>query len=73
MFEFINKIFIALLIFSGTLATNCIPLNNEPSIFDLNQWTSLMSIYSNVIECNGSCNTLDDPSGRICLTDQSKI
>ena len=53
----------------------CISLNNQlcmsrptPINFIPNQHNQGLSYYSfmvNLDRCNGSCNTLDDPSGRI--------
>ena len=61
--------------FSGSLATSCIPLNNQPCItrsdlIDLspgeqNQGFRHYPFMINLDSCNGSCNTLDEPSGRI--------
>ena len=77
MLRFIKQMFIGLvlvlLFFDGPLTIKCIPLNSQPclvrgTVIDLNldqvyycQFVISMSM------CDGSCNTLHDPFGRICL------
>ena len=75
--RFIKQMFIGLVLvllyFDGSLAIKCIPLNSQPclvrvKVIDLN--LDEVYYYQFVISmnrCDGSCNTVDDPSGRICL------
>ena len=63
--------------------TKRISLNNQPSmtppiIIDLNpdeynQGLCYEIIMVELVGCNGSCNTLDDSSSRICLAKIQKI
>ena len=78
MFKFIEQAFIALLCFSGSLATKCISLNNEPCLtrstfIDLNP--TELHYYPFMVSldrCNGSCNTIVDPSARICVLNKTE-
>ena len=78
MFTFINQVFISLLRFSGSLATKCISLNNkpcllEPPVIGINLIE--LHYYPFIIRldiCNGSCNTLDDSSGRIYFPNKTE-
>ena len=80
MFGFIKQEFITLLTFSRLLArmvtiSDHLCLSNEPcmtrpTFIDLNPdkyniGLHYNSFMVNLDRCNGSCNTLDDPSGRI--------
>ena len=79
MFRAIKQVFTALLRFSSTLATKCMSLNNQPCItrptlIDLNpdECNQGLGHHPSVVNFNrfdGSCKTLDDPSGRICVSD----
>ena len=63
-----EQVFIAILNFSGSLATKCVPLNNEPFMIrptltdlnptDLNHFLFMVSLD----KCNISCNTVNDLS-----------
>ena len=62
-----------LLGFGGSLTTTCMFLNNQPCTAtptdtDLNP--DELHFYSFIVSldrCDGSCNTADDPFGRICV------
>ena len=78
MFTLIKQMFIALLSFTGSLATKCVSLDSETCM------TGLTLIDSNSIElnfysfmisldkCNGSCNVLDDLSTKTCASSKTK-
>ena len=82
MFKFIKKGFIVLLVcycvVSGSFATKCISLNNEPCLvrpilIDLNQNEFHYYLFMvSLNRCNGYCNTLDDPSGRIYVPNKTE-
>ena len=78
MFKFIRQAFIVLSSLSVLLATNCIPLNNEPYIArpTLIDWNSSELHYYlfmfSLGRYNWSCNILDGLSGRICLPKNRK-
>ena len=76
MLRLIKQVFIALLIFSGSLASTA-------NASDFTTWTyscwlksssrtELLSICGYWDRCNGSCSTLDDPSGKICVQNKTK-
>ena len=64
--------------FSGILATKCVSLNNEPcldrpTLFDLN--SNEFHYYPfrvSLDRCNESCNTVDDLSSRICVSNKAE-
>ena len=66
MFKLTKHAFIALLSFSETLATKCIPLSKEtckirPTLINLN--TLELKYYPLMIslgKCSGSCNSVND-------------
>ena len=67
---------------NGSNFTLCLSLNNQPcmnrpTLIDLdsdeyNQGLHYHPFTINVDRCNGSCNTLDDPSHRICVPDKTE-
>ena len=70
--------------FSGSLGsmtnvsniTTCISLNNWPrmtwpTLYDLFMIYNWPTFMVNLDRCNGSCNFLDDPSGRICVPNKA--
>ena len=75
MFSLIKQVFIVLLNFSESLATNCLFLNDEPSMVrptptDLN--TDELKYYPFMIsldKCTGSYNVL---SPKICVPKETK-
>ena len=78
MVKFIKQIFIALLSFSASLVTKCKFLNNEsclvgPTLIDLvpNQLHYYTFMFS-LDRSNGNCDTLDDPSGKICVLNKKE-
>ena len=76
MFRLIKQVFVSFLSFSGSLAIKCMSLNNETCLAR----TILIDFNSNELyyypfmvyldNCDGTCNTLDDPSARICVLNQ---
>ena len=78
MFWFIKQIFIALLSFSRSLATKCVPLNNESCMtiltlmdlnpIELNYYPSMISLD----KCNRICNAADDLSAKTCVPSEKK-
>ena len=70
--------FIAFLGFSISLATKCVFLNDKPclvrcALIDLNE--SKLHYYQFMVSldrCNESCNTLDDPSSRTYVPDETE-
>ena len=78
MFNLIKQVFIPLLSFSRSLATKCVSLNNEPHmiihfLIDLNLFE--FKYYSFMISldiCNGSCNSVNNLSMRICIPSKRK-
>ena len=68
---------IALLSFSGSLATKCVSLNNEPCMtwptpIDLNSVE--LNYYPFVIslnKCNGSCNIVNELYTKICVSSKT--
>ena len=78
MFKFIKKAFIVLVSFSGSLFTKCMSVNNEtyfarPTLIDWNL-TELHyhPFMLSLDRCNENCNTLDDPSCRICVLNKTE-
>ena len=78
MFWLITQALIAVLSFSGSLATKHAPLNyepcmNRPTIIDLNRiecnYYPIMIILD---KCNGSCNVVDDLSPKICVLSKKR-
>ena len=77
MLRFIMQMFIGLvlvlLFFDGSLTIKCIPLSSQPclvrvTVIDLNlDQVHYCQFVISMSRCDGSCNTLDDPFGRICL------
>ena len=78
MFSLIKQVSIALLTFSGSLATKYMSLNNEPYmigplLIDLNP--AELNYYPFMIgldKCNGSCYAVDDLSTKICVPSEIK-
>ena len=63
--------------------TTCISLNNPPCLIRLtlidsnsdeyNQGLRYYLFIVNLDRCNESCNTLDDPSGKICVPNKTDV
>ena len=74
MFSVNKQMFIVLLSFSNSLATKCVPLNNEPCMIrpflvDLNLVElKYYPLMINLDKCSGSCNSVDDLSVKICVS-----
>ena len=71
--------FIGFACFGGSLAIQCVSMNNQPCaarpmLNDLNldelHYCPFMSILD---RCDGSCNTVEDPFGRICVPNKMKV
>ena len=64
---------LVLLCFGGSLAINCLSMNNQPCIVrsmrtDMNP--DKFHYYPVIISmnrCNGNCSTVKDPFGRMCI------
>ena len=72
MFALIKQVIIALLSFSGSLATKYVSLNNKPCInrpalMDLNPIELNYPFMISLDRYNGSYNTLDYSSAGICV------
>ena len=62
--------------------TACISLNNQPCItrstlvdlnsYEYNQGLGYYTFMVNLDRCNGSCNILDDPSDKTCLSNKTE-
>ena len=73
MFQIIQKAFIGLISFTGSLKNEYMLLNNEQyknrlNLIDLNSIE--LNRYPFMItwdKCNGSCNSVDDLSANICF------
>ena len=73
MFWLIKQMFITFINFSGSLATKCVSLNNEPcmtrpTLIGLNPIE--LKYYPFMVrldKCDGSCNVVDDLSTKICV------
>ena len=78
MFRLIKQVLFILLSFSRLLTTKCVSLNNEPCmirsiLIDLNLVE--FNCYPFMIspdKCNGSCNTVDDLSTKLCVPRKTK-
>ena len=78
MFTLIKQMFIALLSFTGSLATKCVSVNNEPCMtrptlidsnpIELNYYLFVI----NLDKFNGSCNVVDDLSTKISVPTKTK-
>ena len=70
--------FIALLSFSGSLATKCVSLNNVPcmimpTLIDLNPVKlNYHPFMISLDKCSGSCSSVDDLSTKKCVLNKTK-
>ena len=65
-----------------SIFTACMFLNNQscmnrPTLINLNsdEYNQVLQYYPfvfNLVRCNGSCNTLDNTSGRICVPNKTE-
>ena len=68
MFWFIKQVFSALLSFTGSLATKCVSLSNQPctakpTLIDLSHLELMYDPFMvSLDKCNGTCNATDDLS-----------
>ena len=82
MFVFIKKIFLAGLAFLSSLASttllSCISMNNQvrkvrPEIIHVNSNEPVFYPFSiKTSKCSGSCNNINDPYAKICVSDVVK-
>ena len=81
LFRFVKKLFIELLRFGGSLVSGsvkCVSINNEPclvrsTLIDLNSNDChYYPFMASLRKCNGSCNTLDDFSSKICILNKTE-
>ena len=79
MFKFIKQIFVLTLIFFGSLSNvnplECISMNNQeckvrPEIVNVNSNEPLFCPFSiKTSNCSGSCNNINDPYAKTCVSD----
>ena len=78
MFKFIKHVFIALLSFSGSLATKCVSLSEEPCVIRsipivLNPFELHYNLFMiSLDKCSGSCYSVDDLSTKVCVLSKTK-
>ena len=82
MFVFIKKMFLAGLAFLSSLASttllSCISMNNQvrkvrPEIIHVNSNEPVFYPFSiKTSKCSGSCNNINDPYAKICVSDVVK-
>ena len=78
MFWLVKQVFIVLLSFSGSLATKCVSVNNEPcrtrpTLIDLNHVKfNYYPFRTSLDKCNESRNAVDDLSTKICIPSETK-
>ena len=82
MFVFIKKIFYIRSLFLSNLASttslNCISKKNQeckvsPEIIDVNRNKPIFYPFSiKTNKCSGSCNNINDPYAKICVSDVIK-
>ena len=82
MFKFILQIFISTLIFFGGLSSvnllECVSMNNQeckvtPEIVNVNSNEPLFYPFSiRASKCSGSCNNINDPYAKLCVSDVVK-
>ena len=78
--SFVKKVFVlGLTILSNiTNALECISMNNQeckvrPEIVNINSDNPIFYPFSvKVNRCSGNCNNINDPYGRICVSDTVK-
>ena len=79
---FIREMFIVLELvlfcYDGALFIKCVSMNNQPclvrpTLIDLNpDKHHYYPFIVSMSRCDGSCNTLEDPFGRICIPNKIK-
>ena len=82
MFEFIKQIFISTMIFFGNLSNvntlECISMKNQEckvrsEIININSNNTIFYTFSiKTNKCSDSCNNIDNPYGKICVSDVIK-
>ena len=82
MFVFIKKVFFTGLVFISSLVSttpiSCISMNNQtckirPEIIIVNSNEPVFYPFSiKTSKCSGSCNTINDPYAKICVSDVVK-
>ena len=79
---FIKQMFIVLVLvllcFGGSMAINCVSMNNQPcmvrpTLVDLNPSELYYYPFTIIMDrCDGSCSTVKDPGGIICVPNKWK-
>ena len=82
MFRFFQQVFISFLTFSRSLVTKRVPLNNQPCLIrhivinfipdEHNQGLQYYPFIISLVGCQGSCNSIDGPSDKICALNKKK-
>ena len=78
MFKFIRQIFIIGISFFSCKTLKCISMNNleckiKPEILNINSNESSFYPYSILAnKCSGSCNNVNDPYAKLCVSDVAK-
>ena len=82
IFVFIKKIFLTGLVFLSSLVSitllSCISMNNQvckvrPEIINVNSNEPVFYPFSiKTNKCSSSCNNINDPSAKICVSDVVK-
>ena len=82
IFVFIKKIFLTGLVFLSSLVSttllSCISMNNQvckvrPEIINVNSNKPVFYPFSiKTNKCSSSCNNINDPSAKICVSDVVK-
>ena len=78
MFEFIKKMFVVTMFLFSCSALKCVSMNNHecrirPEIININSKESIFYPYSiKVNKCSGSCNNINDPYLKLCVSDVVK-
>ena len=82
MFRFVEKVFIGLISFGGSLASNrikCISLSNwpfqaGPVLIDINSNKHLCYLFTaGIINCGGRCTTIDDQCAQISVLNKLNV
>ena len=82
MFKFIKQIIISALMYFGNLSNvnslECVSMKNQeckvrPEIVDINSNNPIFYPFSiKINKCSGSCNNINSPYAKICLSDMIK-
>ena len=78
MFRFIEKVFVVAISFFSCTALKCVSINNQerkarPETININSNEPSFYPYSvKISKCNGSCNNVNDPYAKVCVSDVGK-